>query len=76
MASKKYAFLCFGKEMFTVESKFPSVLSILASWGKIKCRALQKYQPIKTNAAWKLCLVADLNFSPYIARQEQFSVFW
>ena len=41
MASKKYAFFNFGKEIFfAVESKCLSIISIVASYVKSKCRAL------------------------------------
>ena len=40
MASKKYASFNFGN--FAVESKFLRILSIVASYVKSKCRALQE----------------------------------
>ena len=40
MAGKKYASFNFGKEIFAVESTFLSLLSIVASYVKSKCRAL------------------------------------
>ena len=40
MASKKYASFNSGKYIFAVESKFLSILSIVESYIKSKCRAL------------------------------------
>ena len=47
MASKKYPSFNFGNEIFAVESKFLSILFIVASYVKSKCRAL-------TNMAQKI----------------------
>jgi len=52
MASTKYPSLFLGKEMFTVESKFPSVLSILASYGKSKCKALAGVKMFSCEKMW------------------------
>ena len=42
MASKKYAFFNSGKYISAVESKLLSILSIVESYVKSKCRALVK----------------------------------
>ena len=48
MASKKYASFNSGKYIFAVESKFLSILSIVESYVKSKCRTLQNFSLLQS----------------------------